>query len=136
MVLTFSNGYEKGRLFAFYTEEKIGVTRTALYIIVKSKSEGEKLVKFLNSDIITFLMKITQYDQPPFQKNEFKILNLLKVPDSIDEYHLTEKEQALINKVVGVKEEVDTNKTDESEEEEVGTRGRFRFNKTRKLRRR
>lgn len=105
VILTFSNGYEKGKLFAFYSDNKIGVTRTALYMITDSKSQGEKLVKFFNSDIITFLMKITQYDAQPYQKNEYKILNLLELPKSIDDYKLTASEKALIQKVVGAKEE-------------------------------
>jgi hypothetical protein len=126
VILTFSNGYEKGKLFAFYSDEKIGVTRTALYIIVKSKAEGEKLVKFLNSDIITFLMKITQYDQAPYQKNEYKILNLLKVPDSLD-YGLTKKEEELIKKIVHSGEKADDDAPKEG--------GRKKINKTRKIRR-
>ena len=103
VLMTFSGGYEKGRLFAFYSDEKVGVTRTAMYMLTKSKAQGEKLVKFFNSDIITFLMKITQYSAPPNYKNEFKILNQLKMPDSLD-YGLTAKETELIKKVVGAKE--------------------------------
>jgi hypothetical protein len=107
VLMTFSGGYEKGRLFAFYSDEKIGVTRTAMYMLTKSKAQGEKLVKFFNSDIITFLMKITQYSAPPNHKNEFKILNQLKMPDSLD-YGLTAKENELIKRVVGAKEKEPT----------------------------
>ena len=49
-------------------------------------------------------MKITQYSASPNHKNEFKILNQLQVPDSLD-YGLTEKEEELIKKVVGAKDE-------------------------------
>ena len=104
VIMTFSGGYEKGRLFAFYTDKMVGATRTAMYMLTKSKAQGDKLVKFFNSDIITFLMKITQYSASPNHKNEFKILNQLQVPDSFD-YGLTEKEEELIKKVVGAKDE-------------------------------
>ena len=71
-------------------------------MLTKSKAQGEKLVKFFNSDILTFLMKITQYSASPNHKNEFKILNQLEVPDSLD-YGLTAKEEELIKKIVAIK---------------------------------
>jgi hypothetical protein len=73
-------------------------------MLTKSKAQGEKLIKFFNSDIITFLMKITQYSAPPNYINEFKILNQLQMPESLD-YHLTEKEKQLIDKVVNSKKQ-------------------------------
>ena len=99
VLLTFSNGYEKGRLFAFYSDENYGTTGSTMYMLTKSKAQGDKLVKFFNSDIITFLMKITQYSASPNHKNEFKILNQLQVPDSLD-YGLTAKEEELIKVIV------------------------------------
>jgi hypothetical protein len=104
ILLTFSNGYEKGRLFAFFSGEKMGTTANSMYMLTTSKAQGDKLVKFFNSDLITFLMKITQYSAPPNHKNEFKILNQLEVPDSLD-YGLTPKEEELIKKIVGTKNE-------------------------------
>jgi hypothetical protein len=68
-------------------------------MIVDSKKEGDKLVNFFNSDIITFLMKITQYSASPNHINEFKILNQLKVPDTLD-YQLTKQEQDMIDKII------------------------------------
>lgn len=105
ILLTFSNGYEKGKLFAFYSNENYGTTGSTMYMLTTSKAQGDKLVKFFNSDIVTFLMKITQYSASPSHKNEFKILNQLEVPESLD-YGLTAKEEELIKKIVGAKEEV------------------------------
>ena len=99
VLLTFSNGYEKGKLFAFYSNEKYGTTGSTMYMLTTSKAQGDKLVKFFNSDIVTFLMKITQYSASPNHKNEFKILNQLEVPDSLD-YGLTAKEEELIKVIV------------------------------------
>ncbi len=101
VLLTFSNGHEKGRLFAFYSDENYGTTGSSMYMFTTSRAQGNKLVQFFNSDIITFLMKITQYSASPNHKNEFKILNQLQVPDSIDDYHLTAEEKRLIAQVVG-----------------------------------
>jgi hypothetical protein len=44
-------------------------------------------------------MKITQYSAPPNYINEFKILNQLQVPDSLD-YGLTAKEEEIIKNIV------------------------------------
>jgi hypothetical protein len=121
VIMTFKAGYEKGKLLAFYSEEPMGTTNNSMYMIVNSKAEGESLVKFFNSDIITFLMKITQYSAAPNHINEYKILNQLKAPSSLEEYHLTAAEQNLINKVNGIKEE---------------TAGGAHFNKTRKVKHR
>jgi hypothetical protein len=99
VIMTYNAGYEKGKLFAFYSDEKLGTTNNSMYMLTKTKGHGDKLVKFFNSDIITFLMKITQYSASPRHKNEFKILNQLQVPDSLD-YGLTTKEEELINSVL------------------------------------
>ena len=120
VIMTYNGGYEKGRLFSFYSDGKMGTTNNSMYMLTKSKAQGDKLVKFFNSDIITFLMKITQYSASPNHKNEFKILNQLKMPDSLD-YGLTAKETELIKKVVGAKEE----------SAEGGAKSN-RYNKTRK----
>ena len=109
VIMTYNGGYEKGRLFAFYSDDKLGTTNNSMYMLTKSKAQGEKLVRFFNSDIITFLMKITQYSASPNHKNEFKILNQLHLPDSLD-YKLTAKEEELIKQVVAIKTKQKTEK--------------------------
>lgn len=99
VIMTYNAGYEKGRLFAFYSEGTMGTTNNSMYMITNSKRHGDKIVKFLNSDIISFLMKITQYSASPNHKNEFKILNQLQIPDSLD-YGLNAKEEAIIKEVI------------------------------------
>lgn len=102
VIMTFKAGYEKGRLFPFYTEEQMGTTNNSMYMLVDSlspKTQGEKLVAFFESDPITFLMKITQYSSPPNHINEFKILNKLQMPESLD-WGFTKDEQDLIAKVL------------------------------------
>jgi hypothetical protein len=122
VIMTFNGGYQKGRLFAFYSDKNMGTTNNSMYMLTRSKAHGDKLVKFFNSDIITFLMKITQYSASPNHKNEFKILNQLQVPDSLD-YDLTSKEEELIRKVIGAPDVVEVQG------------GGYHLRKTRKIRR-
>ena len=129
VIMTFNGGYEKGKLFAFYSDERMGTTNNSMYMLASSKAQGDKLVKFFNSDIVTFLMKITQYSASPNHKNEFKILNQLQMPDSLD-YGLTAKEKDLISKVVGAKE---ANISEEHVSEGGGRRSKY--GRTRKARR-
>jgi hypothetical protein len=70
-------------------------------------------------------MKITQYSASPNHKNEFKILNQLKVPESLNDYKLTKSEKDLIDKVLG----------SDGTKAEGGSYERKRFNKTRKIHR-
>ena len=100
VLMTMKAGYERGRLFAFYENRPIGTTNNSMYMAVESDEFGNKLVGFFNSDIITFLMKITQYSEPPNYINEFKILNQLRVPESLNSYDLTSNELQIINTVV------------------------------------
>jgi hypothetical protein len=129
VIMTFKAGYEKGKLFAFYTDKNIGTTANSMYMLTTSKAQADKLVSFFNSDTITFLMKITQYSEPPNHINQFKILNQLQMPESLDDYKLTEEELELIKKVVGKKEEVETeeNNNDEPESKGGGSRTPRRF---------
>jgi hypothetical protein len=128
VIMTFKAGYEKGRLFAFYSSDKIGTTANSMYMLVDSKAEGERIAKFLNSDVITFLLKITQYSAPPNHINEFKILNQLKVPKSMNDYELSEDELGVIEKIVNANTNV-IPKTRKSK----ATGGKF--NRTRRSRR-
>jgi len=100
IIMTLKAGYEKGRLFAFYSTEPLGTTNNSMYMLTPSDEFGDKAVSFFNSDPITFLMKITQFSASPNHMNEIKILNELNIPSSIDSYEFTESEFALIDKVV------------------------------------
>jgi Type III restriction enzyme, res subunit/N-6 DNA Methylase len=100
--MTMKAGYERGRLFAFYKEPPMGTTNNSMYMLVGSNEEGTKVSTFLNSDIVTFLMKVTQYSEPPNYINEYKILNQLNVPQSMD---LSAGELDIIKKIVKPKEE-------------------------------
>jgi hypothetical protein len=97
IIMTHKSGYEKGRLYAFYSKEKIGTIENSVYMFCDNDTLGEKYAAFFNSNIITFLMKITQYSASPIHANDFKILNQLEMPASLEEYNFTEKEINLIS---------------------------------------
>jgi superfamily II DNA or RNA helicase len=99
VLMTYSS-VTKGQLFAFYSEEQMGTADNSMYMSTSSPEEGARLVEFFNSDVITFLMKITQYSEPPNNKNEFKILNQIKLPASMDEIKLTPEESDLVQRIV------------------------------------
>jgi hypothetical protein len=70
----------------------------------------DSLVFFMNSSIIKFILKITQYASAPNTKNEFSILNLITIPEGLKEnptdqdiydyYQITPEEQQLIEEVI------------------------------------
>lgn len=99
VIMQSTMGYEKGRLFAFYETSPMGTTNHSMYMLADAET-GPKLATFLNSDIVTFLMKITQFSMESHRTNEYKILNQLHMPDSMDVYALTPEELELIRQIV------------------------------------
>ena len=99
VIMQSTMGYEKGRLFAFYETTPMGTTNHSMYMVA-DPTIGPKLAEFLNSDVVTFLMKITQFSMESHRTNEYKILNLLSMPNSIEEYGLTPEEDAHIKQLV------------------------------------
>jgi site-specific DNA-methyltransferase (adenine-specific) len=108
IIMTYSNGKKKANLYPKYFETPIGNTRNTMFQIVKEEDNYENLVFFLNSNIIKFLLLITQYSDSPNHKNEFKILNLISKPkcqfnnqdDIYKYYNLTKEEISIIEKIV------------------------------------
>lgn len=92
-------------------EGEFGVTDFAMYQLLENINiNTNSLVFFMNSSIIKFILKITQYASPPYTMNEFKILNLISMPDDLKNnptdgdiynyYGITPEEQQLIEEVV------------------------------------
>ena len=90
---------------------KFGTTDFGMFQLVKDlKIKPETLKKFLNSEIIKFILTITQYASPPNTKNEFKVLNQITIPvdlktnptdqDIYKYYGITKEEQQLIEEVI------------------------------------
>ena len=106
VVLILYRAMQESRL----DQQIIGGTANTMYQIVTDKMEGIKLEKFFNSKFIRFLLNITQYSAPPNYINEFKILNLISIPEYLPDnptdediyeyYDLTQDEIDLIEEIV------------------------------------
>jgi hypothetical protein len=51
-----------------------------MYNIIQNKKNKDNLVTFLKSELIHFILLITQYSRQGMHKNEFKILNMISKP--------------------------------------------------------
>jgi len=103
IILTHISGSSKlqGKLFAKYYQNNIGTTNNTMYLL-----ENKKYENYFNSNLINFLMNITQYTDGQYGNNQFKILNLIKKPDGLPNnptdqdiynyYGITKQEQNLI----------------------------------------
>jgi len=111
IVLTFKSGNKPSYLYPVYYSKPIGVTNNTMYTEIETKYQN-KYLKFFNSKLILFLMKISQYSSSPNHINEQKIINLInkdnfdRLPnnptdqDIYDYYGITKEEQQLIEDVV------------------------------------
>lgn len=105
IIMTYNSGKKPAYLYAKYYSKELGTTNNTMYQIIKKADNKNNLVSFLNSRLIHFILKITQYSSPPNYKNEFNILNMFAKPnedditndeDIYDYFKLTRKEINLI----------------------------------------
>jgi len=67
----FSNGET---IVPFYDDGKLGVTEGGLYILVDNEEIGEKMVKYLNGNIIKFIVKSTKWSNFETNKQIFNYI--------------------------------------------------------------
>jgi hypothetical protein len=105
IIMTYSNGKKKAHLYPVFFSKEMGSTRNTMYQEISRDDNKENILSLLNSELIHFLLKITQYSEAPNYKNEFKILNMigkpntgsLKTSDDVYKYYgITESEKAII----------------------------------------
>jgi len=136
VVLTYNAGKKPGILYPKYIFDIIaGTTNNTMYILVENDREGINIEKFMDTDLVRFLMYITQYSEIPFHKNEFKILNYLKLPnfDELPEnytendlnkfYNLSSDEIDFISEILGDRAKGDIDKSVVSSESSTTTGG-------------
>ena len=81
IITTYKSGKKKSLLFPKYYSEKMGSTANTMYYILQQDSDNkDKLMFFLDSKLMHFLLKITQYSESPNHINEIKILNMISKP--------------------------------------------------------
>ena len=109
IIMTYSNGKQKGFLYPKHYSEQMGSTSNTMYQLIKSEDSVKNILLLLNSDLINFILKITQYSEAPNYKNEFKILNMIAKPnganlkndnDIYKYFGLNSKEVGLIQSLV------------------------------------
>ena len=96
IVMNFKGGYKNLR--PSIDLGTCGITDNSMYMEVMDKNK-EFIFEFLNSKIIYFLLKITNYNFGTNHKNEFHILNLITIPRNKNYhkfYQFTKKEIQLI----------------------------------------
>jgi len=108
VIMTYKAGNKPCNLYAKYYNNLIGLESNLMYMPVDNELIGNTIVTFLNSKLIRFILKITQYSESPNHTNEYKILNLITYPDKplktdqeIYEYYgINKTEQKLIEEIV------------------------------------
>ena len=111
IVLLFAGGKSPKLYPKFYSSKTpIGVTNHTMYMTCETKQEGLRMVKFFNSKLMEFLIKITQFSFGQWQTNEWSVLNLINYPENLPNnptdkdiykyYKLSKKEITLIEEVV------------------------------------
>jgi hypothetical protein len=110
IIMTYSGGKKPANLYAKYFSKEIGITDNTMYQVITKADNKNNIITFLNSKLIHFILKITQYSSAPNYKNEFNILNMFAKPnegtiitdeDVFNYYKLNKNECFLINKIIG-----------------------------------
>lgn len=92
----FSNGET---IVPFYDNGELGVTQGGLYTIVNTENEGKKLVEYLNSNLVVYLIKATKWSNFETCKQLFWYIPLPTDIHNINNYFdLTQEEIISINK--------------------------------------
>jgi len=115
IIMTYKRGKKPAFLYPRYFPKEMGGTNNTMYQLIDKSDNYENLIKFLDSKLIHFLLKITQFSEPPNHTNEFKILNMITKPingtlksdgDIYKYYGITKEEQKLIEQVVDDKKQL------------------------------
>jgi len=77
VVMTFKGPKENGRLYPVFYEKPTATTDNTMYQCVYNKAQGERLIKYLESELVVALMRITQFTDRPNHRNDHYILNML-----------------------------------------------------------
>lgn len=103
VVMTFKGPKEDGCLYPVFYDKPTATTANTMYQCVSNEAEGERLVKYLSSDFVTALMKITQFTDRPNHRNDRYVLNML--PDvakrGVKGLSMTKAEGDVIKRIVG-----------------------------------
>jgi len=84
----FSNGRY---IVPFYDNGKLGVTEGGLYILVNTDENGNKMVKYLNTNIIKLIVKATKWSNFETTKQIFNYIpNIINEIENINDKNIYE----------------------------------------------
>ena len=84
----FSNGRH---IVPFYDNGKLGVTQGGLYILVNTDENGNKMVKYLNTNIIKLIVKATKWSNFETTKQIFNYIpNIINEIENINDKNIYE----------------------------------------------
>ena len=82
----FSNGET---IVPFYDDGKLGVTEGGLYILVNTKEIGEKIIKYLNTNMIKLVVKATKWSNFETTKQIFNYIpNVVSEIENINDKNI------------------------------------------------
>ena len=80
--MIFSNGET---IVPFYDNGQLGVTEGGLYILVNTDETGERMVNYLNTSIVKFIVKSTKWSNFETTKQIFNYIpNIVNKIDNIN----------------------------------------------------
>lgn len=81
IIMTHTRGKIAGLLYpVYYSSDEVGSSSNTMYQLVEQGDRVRPMMVVLQSKLIEFLMRITQYSETPNHKNEYKILNMIAKP--------------------------------------------------------
>jgi len=94
IIMNFKGGYNN--LLPFIEEGSSGITDNSMYMYVTEENKYF-LLDFLKSELIYFLLKVTNYNFGSNHKNEFNIMNLITIPNNKNYHNFYNITQTEIN---------------------------------------
>ena len=108
-MMTAKAGKKQSYLYAKYYNDSIGGTNNTMYQLITGIDNYKNQLYLLNSDLMHFVLKLTQYSEAPNYINELKIINMITKPnegtiknnsDLYDYYGINKSEQQLIEEII------------------------------------
>jgi len=118
IIMTYSKGKERAKLYPTYFSTEIGSTSNTMYQLIETNDNKNNILQLLDSELINFLLQLTQYSEAPNYTNEFKILNMISKPnkgtinnetDVYNYYDITTEEINFIQKNIQNKKDINKN---------------------------
>ena len=109
IMMTAKAGKKQSYLYAKYYNDSIGGTNNTMYQLITGIDNYKNQLYLLNSDLMHFVLKLTQYSEAPNYINELKIINMITKPnegtiknnsDLYDYYGINKSEQQLIEEII------------------------------------